>query len=86
MFSSKCCPHNSGLKGSYRIVRDHPQDGESSFELKLPETMRVHQIFHASMLKSYHGDLDGSTSTRLSRPSVVDTPPLGLEVAEILDH
>lgn len=94
MFSSKWCPHNSGLKGSYRKdwsenTKDCSRSStrwESSFELKLPQSMRVHQIFHASMLNSYHGDSDGSTSTRLSRPSIADTPPLRLEVAKILEH
>lgn len=60
--------------------------GKVSFELKMSPSMRVHSVFHASMLKPYQGDLGGAASNNTSRSLVVDTPSLGREIIEILNH
>lgn len=70
-------------KGPYEIIR---KVGKVSFELKLPQSMIVHPVFHASMLKPYYGDLSDSTEAGSPRPQVTETPSLEPEIVEILDH
>lgn len=70
-------------EGPYKIIR---KVGKISFELKLPQSMRVHPVFHASMLKPYYGDLSDSTEASSPRPQVTEKPSLELEIVEILDH
>lgn len=48
--------------------------------------MRVHLVFHASMLKPYHEDSTVQSQFPRPRPSVAETPSLGQEIAKTLDH
>lgn len=56
------------------------------FEFKLPRSMRVHPVFHASMHKPYHDDSSDSADAGSSCPLMTETPSLKREIIEILDH
>ncbi|KAJ4971910.1 hypothetical protein NE237_005009 [Protea cynaroides] len=42
-------------EGPFEIVR---KVGKVSYEVKLPPKLKIHPIFHASMLKPYHSDME----------------------------
>lgn len=68
--------------GPYRIRR---KIKDTAYELELPRTMRIHNVFHPSLLKTYHG---------VGPPRQVEprTPPVVVqgdefhEIEEILDY
>jgi len=63
--------------GPFKVLR---QVGLASFKLALPDSMRVHPVFHVSLLKEYHG-----TPIAPPAPIVID----GAEeyvVADIISH
>ncbi|MCI43880.1 hypothetical protein A2U01_0065119, partial [Trifolium medium] len=45
--------------GPFKIVQ---QIGEVAFKLQLPDTSRVHPVFHVSQLKPYTGNVDTTPS------------------------
>jgi hypothetical protein len=52
--------------GPFLIIR---QIGEVAFELQLPDSSKIHPVFHVSQLKPHHGDV----------PSTIEIPPEALE-------
>ena len=68
-------------KGPFEIVG---KVGKVSYRLDLPDTLKIHPIFHVSMLKPYHadeGDQDRGVSTRTP---LVMTKSYDKEIEEVL--
>src|SRR5690606_34027559 len=67
--------------GPFKIIR---RISNNAFELKLPSTMKIHPVFHVSLLEPYHAN-----SLRQNEPP---PPPIEVdnelewEVETILDH
>ncbi|KAH9733915.1 hypothetical protein KPL71_017190 [Citrus sinensis] len=64
--------------GPYKIVR---KIGPVAYKLQLPESSRIHPVFHVSLLKKAIGDFSSSTDL----PSVDDEGLIVLEPLAILD-
>jgi hypothetical protein len=70
----------SRLFGPYPILQ---KVGNVAYKLQLPEGVRIHPIFHVSLLKKYVGD---ATDTHTNLPPVSDKGEVVLEPEAILDH
>ncbi|XP_043692842.1 uncharacterized protein LOC122643267 [Telopea speciosissima] len=58
-------------EGPFEITR---KVGKVSYEVSLPPKLKIHPVFHASMLKPYHGDMeDPSRGTSMRAPMSVTT-------------
>lgn len=55
---------------SFRIVA---KVAKISYRLELPPSLKVHPIFHANLLKSYHKDKDDPSREQSSRASITIT-------------
>ena len=66
--------------GPYPILQ---QVGRVAYRLQLPEGVRIHPVFHVSLLKKYVGD---ATNTQTDLPPVSDDGGIILEPETILDH
>jgi RNase H-like domain found in reverse transcriptase/Reverse transcriptase (RNA-dependent DNA polymerase)/Integrase zinc binding domain/Ty3 transposon capsid-like protein/Chromo (CHRromatin Organisation MOdifier) domain len=58
--------------------------GTLTFRLRLPETMKIHNVFHVSLLEPYHSDAD-PVRTQLPPPPIIVKQQEEYEVKEILD-
>ena len=47
--------------------------GKISYKLELPPHLRIHPVFHASVLKSYHEDKDDPSRNKLQRAPITIT-------------
>jgi hypothetical protein len=65
---------------SYPIIQNV---GNVTYKLQLPEGVRIHPVFHVSLLKKYMGD---ALDTHTDLPPVSDEGAIILEPKAILDH
>jgi len=65
--------------GPYKILK---RIGPVSYELELPESMRIHDVFHVSLLRPYHrrGGEKGAP------PALLPSGDIEYEVQEVLKH
>ncbi|KAI5417440.1 hypothetical protein KIW84_042155 [Lathyrus oleraceus] len=67
-------------KRFYGLLRILKRSGHVAYELELPLSFRIHQVFHVSLLKLCHGELDTQICQILSHPTtVVERTQLELE-------
>lgn len=66
--------------GPYPILQ---QVGRVAYKLQLPEGVRIHPVFHVSLLKKYVGD---AANSQPDLPPVSDEGEIILEPEAILDH
>lgn len=69
-------------EGPFEVVR---KVGRVSYELKIPKKLRIHPVFHASMLKPYHEDLTDSSRGKTSRAPPAVITSFDKDVEAILD-
>lgn len=66
--------------GPYKILK---RVGPVSYELELTKDMRIHDVFHVSLLRAYHkreGDAEGAP------PALMPNGEIQTEVVEVLHH
>ncbi|WZZ33691.1 hypothetical protein YC2023_017092 [Brassica napus] len=68
-------------EGPFEIVG---KVGKVSYRIDLPDTLKIHPVFHVSMLKPYHADEDDQTRRVWTRAPPVVTKSYDKEVEEVL--
>lgn len=68
-------------EGPFEIVG---KVGKVSYRLDLPDTLKIHPVFHVSMLKPYHADEDDQTRRVSTRAPPVVTKSYDKEIEEVL--
>ncbi|CAH9148077.1 unnamed protein product [Cuscuta epithymum] len=58
--------------------------GKVSYKIDLPSTLKIHPVFHVSMLKPYHGDEEDPSRGLSSRAPPVVTKSYDKEIEEVL--
>ena len=68
-------------EGSFEVVG---KVGKVSYQLNLPDTLKIHPVFHVSMLKPYHADMDDQDRGVSTRAQPVMTKSYEKEIGEVL--
>ncbi|XP_072074402.1 uncharacterized protein [Arachis hypogaea] len=68
-------------EGPFEIIR---RIGEVAYKVQLPPSMKIHSVFHVSMLKLYHEDQDEPSRGDSSRAPPVVIRSFDKEIEEIL--
>jgi len=68
-------------EGPFPIIK---KVGNAAYKVDLPPTLRIHPVFHVSMLKPYHGDKEDPTRGISHRAPPINTKSFDKEVEEVL--
>ena len=70
-------------EGPFKIVA---KVGKISYKLELPPHLRIHPVFHASVLKPYHEDKDDPSRNKSQRAPITVTASHDQEIETIIDY
>ena len=70
-------------EGPFKIVA---KVGKTSYKLELPPHLRIHPVFLASVLKTYHEDKDDPSQNKSQRAPITITASHDREIEAIIDY
>ena len=70
-------------EGPFKIVA---KVGKTSYKLELPPHLRIHPVFLASVLKTYHEDKDDPSRNKSQRAPITVTASHDREIEAIIDY
>ncbi|MCF8701926.1 DDE-type integrase/transposase/recombinase, partial [Corynebacterium sp. MC-10] len=70
-------------EGPFRIIA---KVGKISYRLELPPTLKIHPVFHASVLKPYHEDKDDPSRGQSNRAPITITASHDRDIEGIIDY
>ena len=70
-------------EGQFKIIA---KVGKISYKLELPPHLKIHPVFHASVLKPYHEHKDDPSRNRSQQEPIIVTASHDQEIKAIIDY